>query len=147
MYYRKRALSASDFSEKFAKLANNAAKQAAIREICSKPLPDERTLRILCMVVLLDTQNIAVIDLDINNRVEKIMSVPLCPLHALEDMRYIKSILGTGVPHHRAIGIHIESTGEPAMELYLDMVDRFRSITDNSRTTYLLCLGFDTWIV
>lgn len=147
MYYRKRALSASDFSGKFTKLANDAAKQAVIREIRAKPIPDERTLRILCMAVLFDTENLTVIDLDSRNRVEKILSVPLCPRHALEDTRYIKSILGTAVPHHRAIGIHIQDTSEAAMELYLDMIDHFRSVTDSRRTTYILCRGFDTHCV
>lgn len=148
--YRKTNLTASsvrDSSEKTLKLADAAAKQAVIREIRSHPITDPQILRILCVYLLLDTQNIAMIDMDSNNRITNISSVPFCPLHALENMGYIKSLLGVPVPHQRTIGIHIENTTALAMELYANIVERFREITGESRAVYLLCHGFDTWYI
>lgn len=145
MYDRKRLTSASSFPEKRTRLDDDVGKQALLRAICAEPLRDEATLRLLCAVLLLDTENVAVVDLNARNRATKISVVPLCTNHALRDERYIRSLLGEEAPPRRAIAVPVKSAEEDDLELGFEIARRFRRNTERARTFCYLCCGFDVW--
>lgn len=145
MYDRKRLTSASPLSEKRARLADDVGRQALLRAICAEPIRDEATLRFLCAVLLLDTKNVAVVDLNARNRATRIFAVPLCANHALRDERYIRSLLGGEDPPRRAIAVPVKSAAEDDLELGFEIARRFRRNTERARTFCYLCCGFDIW--
>lgn len=133
------------YSDYFKKVAFDAAKEGEIRRIKKEPIPDDRTLRILCMYLLMDKPNIVVVDLNKRRRVENITSVPLCFHQAMTDYGYIKSVLGNGEYAYRAIAIQLKDTDEETFEDYEDIMSRFRYMSEPDKTMYLLTYRFSIY--
>ncbi len=134
-------------SEAFLNQAEAAAKQAEIRKLRRKPIRNDEALKRLCMYLLLDTDNIAVVELDKRGKVLHITSVPLCFNHALKDYRYLYTILGERDFYYRAIAVHLRNTDEETVENTVEILERFRDIIGRKKTLYLMCRGFDIYSI
>ncbi|MBE6598524.1 MAG: hypothetical protein E7638_03670 [Ruminococcaceae bacterium] len=142
----KRTTYKTDFSKKkdfFKKLAADVAKQSEIRKITASPIKDSATLQRLCMYTLLDTEDLAVVELNAKRMVTRKSSYPLCHKHALYDSWYRGNILKDTSPAHRAIAIHVNKTDPKSMQEYRKMLDEFRYMSYGIPSTYLLCRGFN----
>ncbi len=150
MYRRTKMYASSDFSPKNdedKRIAEEVVKQSEIRRILRRPVRDEETLQKLCMVLLLDTDNIVVAELNKRRKVQHITSVPLCFEHAMTSYRYLYTVLGTRDFAYRAIAVQLRSTDEDTMDDYINIIDRFREISDPKDTIYLMCHRFNIYPV
>jgi len=145
MSAQKTIVSAPVFSRKsasFPHFAEDALTQTLIRKITDDPIPDDHTLRRLCMLLLHGTENIAVLDLDRHRRITRVISVPLCIRHGLKDSYYVRSVLGSDTPAYRAAAIEAVRTDEESLILYSDILDRFRELSEGIPTLTVLCHGY-----
>ena len=148
MYERTRIIDfkkTATIPESFQKIALDAAREGEVRRIKKQPIPNDKTLRELCMYLLLNKPNIVVVDLNKRKRVVHITSVPLCFRQAMTDYGYIKAVLGNGEYAYRAIAIQLKDTDEETFEDYEDVMARFRYMSDPNKTMYLLTHEFNIY--
>lgn len=69
----------------------DALRQAAFRIF--KRVRSEEEVRLLCLYLLLDTEDLVLINFNSRGKVTKIFRTPLCPQHARDDAGYVRAIL------------------------------------------------------
>ena len=151
MFIRKCTVSSRDIcfkNDRTRQLAEESAKQGEIRKLCKRPIRDDQILLQLGMYRILDTDTIAIIDLDQRKRVENICVIPLCFDRTLDDYHYLYSILEQREHNHRwAVALHLRGEDEETMEAYKTIVERFVNTNSAKGASFLLCCGFNAYSV